>query len=79
MPLAVSRPKFRNLFFAGVIQAHGHLPCICIVRELKPNGATLMATKALPLRFLLSVEANGFEAECQVVDKQDHRIEVVFV
>jgi hypothetical protein len=71
----------RNTFLRGAIHAQGHQPCLCVVRDLTPAGATLMvpALFKLPHRFRLVVDAKGIDTNCGFVERSGDAVEVVFL
>jgi hypothetical protein len=76
-------PQFgrRNTFLRGAIHAHGIPPCICIVRDLTPAGATLMVPplSKVPHRFRLVIEAKGIDSLCGLVERSGENVVMVFI
>jgi hypothetical protein len=64
----------------GLISARGRPSLPCIMRDASAGGALLEVAHPewLPARFKLIVEANKFEADCEVVHRTETTVGVRF-
>lgn len=82
----VLRPAERRQFgrrqthVHALISARGRPPVPCLMRDISDGGALLEVAHPewLPSRFRLLVEAVGFEADCEIVHRDDSAVGVRF-
>jgi diguanylate cyclase (GGDEF)-like protein len=53
----------------------------CTIRSIGPDGAGIAVSDAtlIPPRFLLSIDADGFETECRIVSQNKKVLEISFI
>jgi hypothetical protein len=70
----------RQTCWHAVISAPGRSSIACIVRNISEDGALLEVAQAswLPSRFRVIIEANKFEADCEIVHRTDNAVGVRF-
>jgi hypothetical protein len=82
IPRAAERRQFgrRQTCLHAVIAARGRSAVPCVVRDLSAEGALLEVGQPswLPSRFRLRIEADAFEADCEIVHRTDNAVGVRF-
>ena len=82
-PQAAERRQFgrRQTNVHAMIATRGRPPIACVMRDASTGGALLEVVHPewLPARFRLIVEANNFEADCEVVHRSQTGVGVRFV
>jgi len=70
----------RRTYVHGHINARGRPSVPCVMRDVSEGGALLEVSHPqwLPSRFRLIVEADGFEADCEIVHRGDDSVGVRF-
>ena len=81
-PLPIERRHFgrRQTCVHATIVARGRSPIPCVMRDVSEGGALLQVAHPewLPARFRLLIEANGFEADCEIAHRTDDAVGVCF-
>jgi methyl-accepting chemotaxis protein len=81
-PHPIERRQFgrRQSQAHATISARGRPSIPCIMRDVSDGGALLEVPNPhwLPCRFRLVIQANGFEAECEIVHRTEHAVGVRF-
>ncbi len=74
-------PRRRVLKGAIVAYNDRHITLPCTVRDLSTSGARVRVegSVAAPDRFILMIEQDGFEADCEVVNRRANDLGVKFV
>ena len=79
---AAERRQFgrRQTCVHAIIKARGRPALPCVMRDVSEGGALLEVSHPewLPPRFRLIIEANGFEADCEVVHQTEGAVGVRF-
>lgn len=82
-PQGAERRQFgrRQTLVHGSISARGRPTIPCVMRDVSDGGALLEVghPQWLPSRFRLTIEVNGFEADCEIVRRMDNAVGVRFV
>jgi hypothetical protein len=70
----------RQTYMHARISARGRPSVPCIMRDVSDGGALLEVSypQWLPSRFRLTLEANGFTADCEIVRRTDGAVGVRF-
>jgi hypothetical protein len=74
-------PRRRVLKGAIILYSDRHITLPCSVRDLSATGARVRAegSVAAPDKFILMIELDGFEADCEVVTRSGKDLGVKFV
>jgi hypothetical protein len=76
-----SSPRRRVLKGAIVLYGNRNITLPCMVRDLSDSGARIRVegSIAAPDKFILMIELDGFEADCEVVNRSGKDLGVKFV